>query len=105
MLLTSLFALSAFTGCAGGPVAKSTGEFIDDATITAKVKASMIADPVVKALDVGVDTYKGTVQLNGFVDTAEQKSRAEQIARGVDGVAQVQNRLTVKPRTAPAPAR
>ena len=89
-------------GCAGGPTQQSTGEFIDDAAITTKVKANLAQDPVVSALDVKVDTFKGTVQLNGFVDTAEQKSRAEQVARGVQGVQNVQNHLSVKAQTAPA---
>jgi hyperosmotically inducible periplasmic protein len=84
------------TGCSSSPTRKSTGEYIDDAGITAKVKAAFVKDPAVKALAVNVDTFKGTVQLNGFVDTAEEKARAEQIARGVTGVVGVQNALTVK---------
>ena len=84
------------SGCSSSPTAKSTGEYIDDAAITAKVKAAMVRDPVVKVLQVNVDTFKGPVQLNGFVDTADQKARAEQIARTVPGVANVQNQLTVK---------
>jgi osmotically-inducible protein OsmY len=84
------------SGCSSSPMGKSTGEYIDDATITTKVKTAFVRDPVVKAIDVKVDTFKGTVQLNGFVDTAEQKARAEQIARGIPGVTSVQNALTVK---------
>jgi osmotically-inducible protein OsmY len=84
------------SGCSSSPTGKSTGEYIDDATITTKVKTAFVRDPVVKAIDVKVDTFKGTVQLNGFVDTAEQKARAEQIARGIPGVTSVQNALTVK---------
>lgn len=83
-------------GCAATPTARSTGEFVDDASITAKVKTALVQDAVVSAFDVGVDTYKGTVQLNGFVDTAEQRSRAGEVARGVAGVTDVQNRLAVK---------
>jgi hyperosmotically inducible periplasmic protein len=84
------------SGCAGGPTSRSTGEFVDDASITAKVKAALVQDPVVSALDVGVDTYKGRVQLNGFVDTPEQKARAEQVARTVAGVESIGNQLAVK---------
>lgn len=87
------------TGCAGSPTQQSTGEFVDDATITTKVKAAMVRDPVVSALDVNVDTFKGTVQLTGFVDTQEQAQRAEQIAAGVQGVTSVQNKVTVKGAT------
>lgn len=83
-------------GCAGTATRKSTGEFLDDATITTKVKTAFAQDPGVKAIDVKVDTFKGNVQLNGFVNTAEEKSRAEQIARGIQGVTSVQNNITVK---------
>lgn len=84
------------SGCAGGPLTKSTGEYIDDATLTAKVKAALLEDPSVSGLAVNVDTFKGVVQLNGFVDTAQQKSRAEHVARTIPGVTAVQNKLTVK---------
>lgn len=95
LLLGSAVSLP-LAGCAGTRMSQSTGEYIDDAAITTKVKAAMVRDPIVSALQVGVDTFKGTVQLNGFVDTPEQKSRAEQIARNVPGVTAVQNKLTVK---------
>ena len=102
--LAAIFALGAGTvmldaGCAGTATSKSTGEFIEDASITAKVKTAFVQDPVVHALQVGVDTFKGNVQLNGFVDTPEQKARAEQVARSVSGVGSVQNNLTVKANT------
>ena len=88
--------LSMSFGCAGTATRQSTGELVDDATITTKVKTALLQDPVVSGLDVGVDTFKGRVQLNGFVDTTEQKARAEQIARSISGVAEVGNKLTVK---------
>lgn len=87
------------TGCAGTATRESTGEYIDDATTTTKVKAAFVKDPLVKALDVKVDTFKGTVQLSGFVDTAEQKVRAEQIAAGTQGVTSVKNNITLKTAT------
>jgi osmotically-inducible protein OsmY len=87
------------TGCAGSATRESTGEYLDDATITTKVKGAFVKDPMVKALDVKVDTFKGAVQLSGFVDTAEQKSRAEQIAAGINGVTTVKNNITVKNNT------
>ena len=95
-LLSATAALALYSGCAGSPTRKSTGEFFDDAGLTAKVKTAFAKDPGVKAIDVKVDTFKGTVQLNGFVDTAEEKARAEQIARSIQGVANVQNNLTIK---------
>lgn len=87
------------SGCAGSTTRESTGEYIDDASITTKVKAAFVKDPLVKALDVKVDTFKGTVQLSGFVDTAEEKTRAEQIAAGTNGVMGVKNNITVKTTT------
>jgi hyperosmotically inducible periplasmic protein len=84
------------SGCAGSQLTKSTGEYIDDAALTAKVKAELFRDPIVSGMAVNVDTFKGVVQLNGFVDTPQQKTRAEQIARSVAGVASVQNKLSVK---------
>ena len=87
------------TGCAGSATRESTGEYLDDATITTKVKAAFVKDPLVKALDVKVDTFKGTVQLSGFVDTSEQKTRAEQIAAGINGVNGVKNNISLKSNT------
>jgi hyperosmotically inducible protein len=84
------------TGCAGTATRESTGEYLDDATITTKVKAAYVKDPVVKALDVKVDTFKGAVQLSGYVDNAEQKARAEQIAAGIQGVTSVRNNISLK---------
>lgn len=84
------------SGCAGTATRESTGEYIDDASTTTKVKAAYVKDPLVKALAVNVDTFKGTVQLSGFVDTAEQKARAEQIAAAIPGVQAVTNNITVK---------
>src|SRR3954469_20042391 len=84
------------TGCAGTATRESTGEYIDDATISAKVKAAFVKDPVVKAIDVKVDTFKGAVQLSGFVDTPEQSAQAERIAASTTGVQSVKNNIQVK---------
>ena len=84
------------TGCAGDKYSRSTGEAIDDSTVTAKVKSEMLADPDVKGMQVKVDTFRGQVQLTGFVDTAAQKARAEEIARNVNGVQWVKNDIVVK---------
>jgi hyperosmotically inducible periplasmic protein len=87
------------SGCAGTTTRQSTGEFVDDSAITAKVKTELIRDPVVKARQVEVETFKGIVQLSGFVDTDEQRSRAAQLARSVTGVRDIKNNITVKPET------
>ena len=84
------------SGCAGSPTKESTGEFVDDSTITTKVKAAFVHDDTVKAFDVSVETFKGVVQLSGFVDTAAQKSRAGELAANVRGVRDVKNNITVK---------
>lgn len=88
----------AFTaGCSSTAEHRSTGAFIDDSAVTTKVKAAFVKDDIVKAMDVKVDTYNGTVQLSGFVDNAEQRTRAEQIARGVSGVRDVTNNIQLSP--------
>lgn len=92
--LSGLAVLS--TGCAGTATRASTGEMIDDSVITAKVKTELIRDEVVKARDINVDTFRGTVQLSGFVETPEQKARAGDIAARVTGVNNVVNNITVK---------
>ncbi len=84
------------TGCSGTSTRESTGEYIDNSAITAKVKAALASDEVVKARQVNVDTFRGVVQLSGFVDTAAEKERAEHVAAGVPGVKEVRNNITVK---------
>lgn len=88
--------LSLPTGCAGTATRQSTGEYVDDAALTAKVKTALVRDEVVKAMQVDVTTFKGNVQLSGFVDTEEQKSRAAMLAGGVEGVTNVTNNISVK---------
>ena len=72
------------------------GRFIEDSVITAKIKAALLKDPSVSALDVKVETYKGTVLLSGFVADLKQAQRAAEIASGVRGVTEVRNSLIVK---------
>ncbi len=85
------------TGCASTPTHESTGEVIDDSTITAKIKAKYATDKDVSAMQVGVETYKGVVQLSGFVDNDYAKKRAGQLAKQVAGVTRVENNLIIKP--------
>lgn len=86
----------AFAGCAATRTKESTGEYVDDSTITTKVKAELVNDPVTKAREISVETFKGVVQLSGFVNTPEEKDRAGEIARGVKGVADVKNNINIK---------
>ncbi|HEX3036958.1 MAG TPA: BON domain-containing protein [Thermodesulfobacteriota bacterium] len=69
---------------------------MDDSVITTKVKYGLLADPDVKSLDIGVETFKGVVQLSGFVNNAEQARKAVEIAKSVKGVRSVKNSLIVK---------
>jgi hyperosmotically inducible protein len=87
-----------WTGCASTATRESTGEYIDDSTITAKVKTAFATDPTVSAFAVHVKTDRGVVQLSGFVNTQEEKDKAAEIAGGVLGVKSVTNRLVVKPK-------
>jgi osmotically-inducible protein OsmY len=85
------------TGCnTGNRYEQSTGEYIDDHNLSSSVKRALGADNLYKYGDVNVVTFKGVVQLNGFVNTKDQKSRAGDIASKVDGVKEVKNNVTVK---------
>jgi hyperosmotically inducible protein len=86
----------AMVACASTRTQKSAGEQVDDTVTTAAVKSALIADPVTKAHQIDVETFKGTVQLNGFVDSAASKSQATEVARKQKGVTAVRNNLTVK---------
>lgn len=85
------------TGCTTGSRYKqSTGEYIDDHTLSSNVKKALNEDPQYKYGDVNVVTFKGVVQLSGFVNTKDQKNRAGDLARKAEGVKEVQNNITVK---------
>lgn len=83
-------------GCAGSPTQESTGEYITDSWITTKVKAALAEDRQVKATEVNVETFKGVVQLSGFVSSDAAMYEAVRIARGIKGVTSVKNDMHVK---------
>jgi hyperosmotically inducible periplasmic protein len=83
-------------GCASTPTKESTGEYVDDSTITTKVKAALLGDDAVKSFEISVTTFKGIVQLSGFVDNSDQKSAAAKDAAAVAGVSDVKNNITLK---------
>ncbi|MBE0602385.1 MAG: BON domain-containing protein [Deltaproteobacteria bacterium] len=83
-------------GCASTRTQEGTGEYIDDSAITTKVKAEILGESTLKVFQINVETFKGEVQLSGFVDTAEKVKKAGEIARGVKGVKSVKNNLIVK---------
>jgi osmotically-inducible protein OsmY len=98
-IATAIFtATVAFTivGCSSSPTKESTGEYIDDAAITAKVKATIFNEPTLKATEINVETFKGDVQLSGFVAQPQDAQRAAELARGVKGVSSVKNDIRVK---------
>jgi hyperosmotically inducible protein len=96
LCLGALPLVTMVTGCAGDRYHQSTGEAIDDHGISGRVKSALSNDAEYKYEGVDVDTFKGTVQLSGFVDTHAQKSRAASIARSIEGVKDVENNITVK---------
>ena len=85
----------AMVACASTRTQKSAGEQVDDSVTTGLVKSALIADPVTKAHQIDVEVFKGTVQLNGFVDSAASKERATEVAKTTKGVHTVHNNLTV----------
>ena len=96
LVLAGVAGVTLTTGCTATATRQSTGEYIDDTAVTARVKGRLVADETVKALDVQVETFRGVVQLSGFVDNDTQRNRAEQIARTTNGVTEVQNNIQLK---------
>ena len=88
--------ITAFAGCAATSTRGSTGDFVDDTVITTKVKALLAEDDFLKSFKISVETYKGTVQLSGFVNSQQAINRAVEITRSVQGVSAVKNDLIVR---------
>jgi hyperosmotically inducible protein len=88
--------LVSVVGCASTSKQEGTGQYIDDTVITGKVKAALIEDPLTKAIEINVETFKGVVQLSGFVISQAAADRAVALARGVDGVKSVKNDMRIK---------
>jgi len=95
-VLDCLGLLISILGCAATPQSASTGQLIDDSVITTKVKAAILEEPSLKTLQISVETFKGVVQLSGFVDSAQSVTKAGEVAGRVAGVVSVKNDLTVK---------
>ncbi len=83
-------------GCASTRHQQGTGEYVDDSVITAKVKAAILEDPMTKVLEIKVKTFKGEVQLSGFVSSRAAANRAIELARGVRGVTSVKDDMQIK---------
>ena len=96
--VTLVFAvlLASLLGCAGTSTKEGTGEYFDDTVITTKVKAAIFNEPSLKSAEINVETFKGVVQLTGFVSSRADINKAVDVARGVMGVTSVRNDMRLK---------
>ena len=94
--LVLVVAFSSMLGCASTSNHEGPGEYIDDSVITTKVKAAVLNEPSLKTTEVNVETYKGIVQLSGFVTSEADISKAAELARSIKGVASVKNDMRLK---------
>ncbi len=83
-------------GCASTSKQSGTGEYLDDTVITTKVKSAIFNDPILKSAEINVETFKGVVQLSGFVSSQAHASKAVEVARSVGGVKSVKNDMRIK---------
>lgn len=90
------FTLLAVVGCSSTATQEGTGEYIDDTVITTKVKTALLNDPALSAADINVETYKGVVQLSGFVNSSAAANRAVEVTRKISGVKSVKNDMRLK---------
>lgn len=88
--------LASVVGCASTSRHEGTGEYVDDSVITAKVKAAILDEPTLKVAEINVETFKGVVQLSGFVSSRAAENKAVEIARNVKGVTSVKNDMRIK---------
>jgi osmotically-inducible protein OsmY len=95
-VLFAAVALTALAGCASSQKQESTGQYVDDTAITAKVKAAIFNEPALKSAEINVETFKGRVQLSGFVSSRANIDRAVQVAQGINGVTSVGNDMRLK---------
>lgn len=95
-LFVAILAVAGLTACAATPKSEGTGEYVDDTVITAKVKTAIFEQPGLKSSEINVETFKGAVQLSGFVSSQENINVAMRTARDVKGVASVKNDMRLK---------
>jgi osmotically-inducible protein OsmY len=88
--------LASLLGCASTSTQEGTGEYVDDTVITAKVKAAVLNEPSLKSAEINVETFKGVVQLSGFVGSQAEIAKAVEVASGVKGVKSVKNDMRLK---------
>lgn len=98
LLLATFLAVTAISSisCASTRTSEGTGEYVDDTVITAKVKAAFLAEEGLKVAEINVETFKGVVQLSGFVNSRSDADRAISLARGISGVSSVKDDMRIK---------
>ena len=94
--LLSAMALAVTLGCASTAKQEGTGEYVDDTVITGKVKAAILNEPTLKSAEINVETFKGVVQLSGFVSSRDAETKAVAVAQTVGGVKSVKNDMRLK---------
>jgi osmotically-inducible protein OsmY len=94
--LLSILAVTGLMGCAATATHESTGQYVDDTALTTKVKTAIFEQPTLKSAEINVETFKGVVQLSGFVSSQDNVNLAMATARGVKGVSSVKNDMRVK---------
>jgi osmotically-inducible protein OsmY len=95
-LALAAIAAAVTMGCASSPRSEGTGEYVDDTVVTAKVKTAIFEQPGLKSAEINVETFKGVVQLSGFVSSQANADSAVMVAKGVHGVKSVKNDMRVK---------
>jgi len=94
--MLSIVAVAGIIGCASTAKSESTGQYVDDTTLTTKVKTAIFEQPTLKSAEINVETFKGVVQLSGFVSSQENVNTAMATARSVPGVSSVKNDMRLK---------
>lgn len=95
-VLLAALAMTAMVGCASTAKQESTGQYVDDSAITAKVKAAIFNEPTLKSAEINVETFKGRVQLSGFVNSQGDINKAVAVTQAVTGVTSVKNDMRLK---------
>ena len=95
-IISTLLISTAISACAATDAKESTGQYVDNSVITTKVKAAILNEPTLKVSEINVETFKGEVQLSGFVSSIEQTNKAVEVAKSIPGVTSVKNDMRVK---------
>ena len=94
--IAGVLVMATALGCASTAKTEGTGEYVDDTVVTSKVKAAIFKEPTLKSAEINVETFKGVVQLSGFVSSPAAENTAVAVARKVEGVKSVKNDMRLK---------